>query len=187
LRNHLQPGQILVSVAAGVRLRVLAEHVPPGVRVVRAMPNVGAALGASMTALVAGAGADTGIEEARAVFSAIGEVALLADESQLDAATALAASGPAFLLLALEALADGGVQAGLPRDIARRMASQAMKATALLAQESGKHTAELKDSIASPAGTTMAGLSVLEARGTRGAFLDAVDAATRRARELGEK
>jgi pyrroline-5-carboxylate reductase len=183
----LLPNQNIISLAAGVRFSSMQPSLPPGVRLVRAMPNTAAAVGMSMTALVAASGGEVGLEVAQKLFSAIGEVVVLSEEALLDPTTALAASGPAFLYLILEALADGGVKAGLPRDAARMMAAQTMKGAAQMAIQSGRHTAELKDSVTSPAGTTAAGLAVLEARGVRGALIDAVDAASKRAKELGEK
>jgi pyrroline-5-carboxylate reductase len=183
----LMPGQTIISLAAGVRFASMQPKLPAGVRLVRAMPNTAAAVGMSMTALVAASASEAGLELAQKLFSAIGEVVVLSEEALLDPTTALSASGPAFLYLILEALADGGVKAGLPREAARVMAAQTMKGAAQMALQSGRHTADLKDSVTSPAGTTAAGLAVLESRGVRGALIEAIDAASRRAKELGEK
>ena len=183
----LLPNQNVISLAAGVRFASMQTKLPAGVRLVRAMPNTAAAVGMSVTALVSAPGGEVGLEVAQKLFSAIGEVVVLSEEALLDPATALGASGPAFMYLILEALADGGVKAGLPRDAARMMAAQTMKGAAQMALQSGRHTADLKDSVTSPAGTTSAGLAVLESRGVRGALIEAIDAASKRAKELGEK
>lgn len=175
-----------ISIAAGVRLATIAAALPAGARVVRAMPNTPALVRAAATATVAGA--ETTARDravARAVFESVGAVWEAPDETMLDAVTGVSGSGPAYVFVFLEALADAGVRAGLPRDAAHRLACQTVLGAARLALESGLHLGELKDRVTSPGGTTIAGLARLEAGGLRAAVHDAVEAATRRSRELG--
>lgn len=175
-----------VSIAAGLSLAKLASELPAGARVVRAMPNTPALVRAGATAYAANAAAtpaDRAI--AQALFESVGLAWEAPDEALLDAVTGLSGSGPAYVFVFLEALADAGVRAGLPRDAAHRLACQTVLGAARLAIESGLHPGQLKDRVTSPGGTTIAGLARLEAGGLRAAVLDAVEAATRRSRELG--
>lgn len=175
-----------ISIAAGVSLAKLAAELPAGARVVRAMPNTPALVRAGATAFAANAAAtaeDRAV--AQALFESVGLVWEAPDESLLDAVTGLSGSGPAYVFVFLEALADAGVRAGLPRDAAHRLACQTVLGSARLALESGLHPGQLKDRVTSPGGTTIAGLARLEAGGLRSAVHDAVEAATRRSRELG--
>jgi pyrroline-5-carboxylate reductase len=175
-----------VSIAAGVSLARLAAALPAGARIVRAMPNTPALVRAGATAWVAGAAATAEDRAAAgALFACAGSAWEAPDESLLDAVTGLSGSGPAYVFVFLEALADAGVRMGLPRDVAQRLAIQTVLGAAQLARDSGAHPAQLKDRVASPGGTTIAGLARLEAGGFRAAVLDAVEAATRRSRELG--
>jgi pyrroline-5-carboxylate reductase len=176
-----------ISIAAGVSLAALAAHLPAGARVVRAMPNTPALVRAGATAYAANANAKAAdLALAEAVFESVGLVWRAPDEGLLDAVTGLSGSGPAYVFVFLEALGDAGVRAGLPRDAAYRLAFQTVYGAARLALESELHPGELKDRVTSPGGTTIAGLARLEAGGFRAAILDAVEAATRRSRELGE-
>ena len=175
-----------VSIAAGVPLRTLAAHLPPGARIVRAMPNTPALVRAGATAFVANAAAGPADRAAaRRLFEAVGYAWEAPHEAQLDAVTGLSGSGPAYVFVFLEALADAGVAAGLPRDAAYQLAFHTVHGAAKLALETGRHPGSLKDQVTSPGGTTIAGLERLEAAGFRAALYAAVDAATRRARELG--
>ncbi|HSJ96214.1 MAG TPA: pyrroline-5-carboxylate reductase [Myxococcota bacterium] len=175
-----------VSIAAGVSLAKLAAELPAGARVVRAMPNTPALVRAGATAFTANAAASAADRAvACALFESVGLAWEAPDEAMLDAVTGLSGSGPAYVFVFLEALADAGVRAGLPRDAAHRLACQTVLGSARLALESGLHPGQLKDRVTSPGGTTIAGLARLEAGGLRAAILDAVEAATRRSRELG--
>src|SRR5690606_36923570 len=154
--------------------------------VVRAMPNTPALVRAGATAYAANAAATPADRAvAQALFESVGFAWEAPDEALLDAVTGLSGSGPAYVFVFLEALADAGVRAGLPRDAAHRLACQTVLGAARLALETGLHPGQLKDRVTSPGGTTIAGLARLEAGGLRAAVLDAVEAATRRSRELG--
>ncbi|HTY19442.1 MAG TPA: pyrroline-5-carboxylate reductase [Myxococcota bacterium] len=175
-----------ISIAAGVSLARLAADLPPGARIVRAMPNTPALVRAGATAFAANPSATAADRAtAKAIFESVGFAWEAPDEALLDAVTGLSGSGPAYVFVFLEALADAGVRAGLPRDAAHRLACQTVLGAAKLALESGQHPGQLKDRVTSPGGTTIAGLARLEAGGFRAAVLEAVDAAARRSRELG--
>jgi pyrroline-5-carboxylate reductase len=176
-----------VSIAAGVPLRRLADALPAGARIVRAMPNTPALVRAGATALSAGetcSGEDR--SRARALFETVGAVWEAPAEELLDAVTGLSGSGPAYVFVFLEALSDAGVRVGLPRDAASLLACQTVLGAARLVLETGGHPAQLKDQVTSPGGTTIAGLERLEAGGLRAAVYEAVAAATARSRELGK-
>jgi pyrroline-5-carboxylate reductase len=177
----------LVSIAAGVTLQQLAQGLGGACRLVRVMPNTPCLVGASASAFAPGPSATA--EDVRLVerlLSAVGRAVQL-PEKLLDAVTGLSGSGPAFVYLVIEALSDGGVRMGLPREVATMLAAQTVLGAARMVLETGEHPAVLKDKVASPAGTTIAGLHALERGGVRAAFLDAVVAATRRASELGRQ
>jgi pyrroline-5-carboxylate reductase len=177
--------KLVISVAAGVRIAALAERLPENTRIVRAMPNAAALVGQSATALCAGPHASAAdLELSRGLFDAVGRSVVL-DEIHLDAVTGLSGSGPAYAMLIVEALADGGVRMGLPRDVAQTLATQTLLGSAQLLLESGEHPALWKDRVMSPGGTTAAGLKALERCGVRHALAQAVEQATLRARELG--
>ncbi len=187
LGTALSPGVLVVSIAAGVPLAVLEALLPAGTRVVRAMPNTAAMALAGATALAAGSHATKAdVETARGLFEAVGS-AVVVDEPLLDAVTGLSGSGPAYVMLVIEALADGGVKMGLPRDAALGLAAQTVYGSAKLLLETGEHPGRLKDMVTSPGGTAIAGLHTLEAGGLRTTLIDAVENATRRSIELGEK
>jgi pyrroline-5-carboxylate reductase len=182
--NHPNPTQLVISILAGVDT-VRLERAFPNQPVVRAMPNTPATVGAGMTAIAAGNCIQPqDLALATKIFQAVGEVVTV-PESLMDAVTGLSGSGPAYVAIAIEALADGGVAAGLPRAIADQLALQTVIGTAQLLNESGLHPAQLKDRVTSPGGTTIAGVTKLEQAGFRSALIEAVIAAARRSRELG--
>lgn len=177
--------QLVISVAAGVPLVALEARLPPGTHVVRSMPNTAAIVLAGATAIAPGTHAtDEDVAVARALFRAVGEVVTL-EEAQLDAVTGLSGSGPAYVMVMIEALADGGVKVGLHRDTALLLAAQTVFGSAKLLLETGEHPGRLKDMVTSPGGTAIAGLHTLESGGLRRTLIDAVEAATTRAAELG--
>jgi pyrroline-5-carboxylate reductase len=182
----VRPDQLMISVAAGVPVEALEARLPPGSRVVRAMPNTPATVQAGATAIAAGAHASADdLRIARELFEAVGRVVVL-DEALLDAVTGLSGSGPAYLMLVIDALADGGVKVGLQRDTALLLAAQTVFGSAKLLLETGEHPGRLKDMVTSPGGTAIAGLHALESGGLRKTLIDAVEVATKRSVELGE-
>ncbi len=186
IKDPVTPSQVLVSIAAGVPLSDLQAGLGARARVVRVMPNTPALVGACAAAYALGRAATP--SDARLVqrlFSAVG-LAFEVKESLLDAVTGLSGSGPAYACLVIEALSDGGVAAGLPRDIATRLAAQTLLGTARLVLEAGLHPGVLKDMVASPGGTTIEGLHQLEKGGLRGALMNAVRAAAERSKQLGQ-
>ncbi len=179
--------QLVVSVAAGVPVAAMEARLPQGTHVVRTMPNTPATALAGATAIAAGTHAtEDDLDVARALFSAVGRVVTL-DETLLDAVTGLSGSGPAYVMLMIEALADGGVKVGLHRDTALLLAAQTVYGSAKLLLETGEHPGRLKDMVTSPGGTAIAGLHTLESGGLRRTLIDAVEAATTRAAQLGEQ
>ncbi len=176
---------LLVSIATGVPIRFLESRMPAGVRVVRSMPNTPAIVAAGATAIAAGTHAtDADLRLAKSLFDGIGRTTVL-EESLLDAVTGLSGSGPAYVMVMIEALADGGVKVGLHRDTALLLAAQTVYGSAKLLLETGEHPGRLKDMVTSPGGTAIAGLHTLEAGGLRRTLIDAVESATRRSEELG--
>ncbi|MDP9036274.1 MAG: pyrroline-5-carboxylate reductase [Myxococcota bacterium] len=183
--GDVRPDQLVVSVAAGVPINALEARLPGGSRVVRAMPNTPATVLAGATAISGGAHArDDDLRIARELFEAVGRVVVL-DEALLDAVTGLSGSGPAYAMVIIDALADGGVKVGLHRDTALLLAAQTMFGAAKLLLETGEHPGRLKDMVTSPGGTAIAGLHTLESGALRKTLIDAVEAATKRSAELG--
>lgn len=183
--GEVRADQLVVSVAAGVPLEALEGRLPAGSRVVRAMPNMPATVQAGATAIAGGthASADD-LRIARELFDAVGRTVVL-EETLLDAVTGLSGSGPAYLMLIIEALADGGVKVGLHRDTALLLAAQTVFGSAKLLLETGEHPGRLKDMVTSPGGTAIVGLHTLESGALRKTLIDAVEAATKRSVELG--
>lgn len=183
----LGEGALVVSIAAGVPIEAIEARLPQGARVIRAMPNTAAIALEAATAIAPGAHATPAdIEVARALFEAVGRCVVL-DETLLDAVTGLSGSGPAYVMVIIEALADGGVKVGLGRDTALLLAAQTVYGAAKLQLETGEHPGRLKDMVTSPGGTAIAGLHTLESGGLRRTLIDAVEAAATRSAELGDQ
>jgi pyrroline-5-carboxylate reductase len=175
---------LLVSIAAGVRIQSIMDQAPGAQRVIRAMPNMPVLVREGITALSwGGTLSDEDKDIARTVFQAVGRVIPI-EERLMDAVTGLSGSGPAYVFQAIEALADGGVKMGLPRQTAEVLAAQTVLGAARMVLESGDHPAKLKDRVASPGGTTIAGLHRLEEGRFRATLMGAVEAATKRSQEL---
>jgi len=186
IAGKLGEAKLLVSVAAGVPLSRLESHLTQGARVVRVMPNIPCVVGAGAAGFAGGAHATAAdLEKVAAILNSFG-IGLPVEEKYLDAVTGLSGSGPAYVFLFIEALADGGVQVGLSRDVALKLALQTVYGAAKMALESTKHLGELKDEVTSPGGTTIAGLHALEQKGFKGTVMDAVLSATKRSQELGK-
>ena len=183
--DQLTPGALVVSIAAGVDTEAIESAITDGVRVVRAMPNTPALVGAGATAIAAGKHAsEADLATAKALFDAVG-ITVVLDETHLDAVTGLSGSGPAYIFLILEALSDAGVKVGLSRRSAQLLAAQTVLGSAKMLLETDEHVGRLKDMVTSPGGTAIAGLHTLEEGGLRTTLINAVETATKRARELG--
>ncbi|KAH1131706.1 hypothetical protein J1N35_003084 [Gossypium stocksii] len=186
LRPLLSKKKLLVSIAAGVKLKDLEEWAGHG-RFIRVMPNTPSAVGMGASVMsLGGAATEQDGELVGKLFGVVGKT-WKADEKLFDAVTGLSGSGPAYIYLAIEALADGGVAAGLPRELALGLASQTVLGAAAMAVQSGKHPGQLKDDVTSPGGTTIAGIHELEKNGFRGTLINAVVAAAKRSQELSKK
>lgn len=184
---NLKPQALMISIAAGVRLSALEARLPETAKLVRAMPNTPAMVLAGATAIAPGTHATAeDLKLAKRLFNMVGKTVVL-EESLLDAVTGLSGSGPAYVMLIIEALADGGVKVGLHRETALLLAAQAVYGSAKLLIETGEHPGRLKDMVTSPGGTAIAGLHTLESGALRKTLMDAVENATRRADELGEQ
>jgi pyrroline-5-carboxylate reductase len=182
----ISPDALVISIAAGVPVAAIQARLAGGTRVVRAMPNTPALVDAAATAIAGGEHArESDLEDAKRIFDAIGLTVIL-EESQLDAVTGLSGSGPAYVFLILEALSDAGVKVGLSRRTAQLLAAQTVLGSAKLLLETNEHPGRLKDMVTSPGGTAITGLHTLEHGGVRTTLMNAVEAATRRSRELGE-
>ncbi len=182
--SFITPEHLVISVAAGVSIITLEEKLPQGVPVIRVMPNVPALIGEGMTVLTLGSKATQEEQRlANLLFSSLGKVLTL-EEKFMDAVTGLSGSGPAYMAIMLDALADGGVKMGLSRQVALELAVQTMLGTAKMIQSTGEHPALFKERVFSPAGTTVSGVHVLEKCGMRGILISAVEAAAKRSEEL---
>lgn len=180
----LAPGALVLSIAASTRLAAIEDALGKKAAVVRAMPNTPAKIGAGITALCRGRWvSDRQLALAERIFRTVGR-AVVVDEKHMDAVTGLSGSGPAFIYIILEALAEAGVNVGLPRDIATELAAQTTFGAAKMVLETGAHPALLKDEVTTPAGCTVDGILELEAGGLRITLLKAVKKAAERAKEL---
>ena len=185
LREIVAPPQLVVSVLAGASTARIETCFAAPVAVVRAMPNTPSLVGAGAAAICGGAHANAeDLRKARALFEAVG-LCVTVPENQMDAVVGVSGSGPAYVFAFIEAMADGGVRAGLPRALAQQLAAQTVMGAAKMLLESGEHPGVLKDRVASPGGTTIAALHELERGALRGIVMNAVLAASDRSRELG--
>jgi pyrroline-5-carboxylate reductase len=186
LKNDITHRHLVVSIAAGIPIRFIESRLQEGVRIIRVMPNTPCLIGASATAFALGKNAtDADGQLVFQLFHAVGKVFQL-DEKYLDAVTGLSGSGPAYVYMVIEALSDGGVKMGLPRDVATTLAAQTVMGAAKMVLETGQHPSQLKDAVTSPGGTTIEGISKLEECGLRSAMINAVEAATLKSKKLGE-
>ena len=184
LKPLVTPDHLIISIAAGISLATMADGLGPGRRLARVMSNTPALVGAGASAYCLGSEARPEDETlVRTFMEAVG-TAYPIPETLMDAVTGLSGSGPAFVYAIIEALSDGGVKVGLPREIATALAAQTVVGAARMVLETGQHPGFLKDQVASPGGTTIAGLHALERGALRATLMDAVEAAARRSAEL---
>lgn len=186
IRDVVKPDQLMISIVAGIESTYIRDRIGKNNPVIRVMPNIAATVDAAASAL---AGCDPVNDDhyrtAEAIFGAVGQVVRV-QEHLLDAVTGLSGSGPAYIYMIIEALCDGGVKMGLPRDIAMTLAVQTVVGAAKLVSESGNHPARLRDQVATPGGTTIAAIHELEERGLRATLISAVVKATEQSRALNE-
>ena len=184
ISGSLKPSQILVSVAASVSTNFIEKHLASPVPVIRAMPNTPCLLKVGMTGIAPGKNATREhLGLAKFIFDSVGRTVMV-DEKHMDAITGLSASGPAFIYIIIESLAEAGVKVGLPRDIATELAAQTVLGAGSMVLQTGEHPAKLKDTVTTPAGCTIDGILELEDGGLRVTLIKAVVKATQRAKEL---
>ena len=187
VKSVLEGKHLIISVAAGYPISRIGAHLKAKARIVRAMPNTPSSVLAGVTALSFGPRlAEEDQQIARIIFESVGKVVVV-EERLMDAVTGLSGSGPAYVYLMIEALADGGVKMGLSRQVAELLAAQTVLGSARMLIESGEHPGQLKDRVASPGGTTIAGIHKLEEGHLRATLIAAVEAATKRSQELGRE
>lgn len=186
IKSVVNKDKLFISIVAGVRTTSIQKGFGKKIRLIRTMPNTPAIVQAGITAIAKPQSCDEGVFGlATELFSSIGEIVIV-NEELLDAVTGLSGSGPAYIFLIIEALSDAGVKMGLSRDVATLLAAQTIFGSAKLLLETKEHPGKLKDMVTSPGGTTIAGIHVLEKSNVRAAIIDAVEAATRRSKELGK-
>jgi pyrroline-5-carboxylate reductase len=185
--SALDGSKLVISIAAGVPLTAIESLIPKDLPLIRAMPNLCVAVQEGATALCAGSHAGKeDVDQAMTIFSSVGRCVLLKEHHLMDAVTGLSGSGPAYIFVLMDALSDAGVKMGLSRQQARILSAQTVLGAAKMVLETQYHPGELKDMVTSPGGTAIAGLHALEKGGLRAAVTHAVEAATRRAQQLGE-
>jgi pyrroline-5-carboxylate reductase len=185
IASSLSRRQLVISIAAGVATATIRRELGKDVRLIRVMPNTPALVLEGATAIAKAQGLEAGdLETAQEIFGAVGKVVIL-DEELMDAVTGLSGSGPAYVAVVIESLADGGVKMGLDRTTAMTLATQTVLGAAKLLLETGVHPGSLKDMVSSPGGTSITGIAALEEGGIRTTFITAVERATQRSRELG--
>lgn len=187
IERAVTPEKLVISIMAGIPCAKIEANLPPGCRVIRAMPNTPALIGAGATAVCQGrkASADD-LDIARQIFALVG-VAVSVEEKLMDAVTGLSGSGPAYVFTFIEALSDAGVKNGLPRDVSAQLAAQTVLGAARMVVETGEHPTLLKEKVTSPGGTTIAALHTLEVGTFRGTVMNAVETATLKSKELAGK
>lgn len=187
IKGGVTSDKLVISIMAGIPSSKIEANLVPGCRVIRAMPNTPGLIGAGATAVCPGRNASPDdLALARQIFALIG-VAVSVDEKLMDAVTGLSGSGPAYVFIFIEALADAGVKNGLPRDVAAQLAAQTVLGAARMVVETGEHPALLKEKVTSPGGTTIAALHALECGSFRAVVMNAVEAAGNRSKELAGK
>jgi len=185
--DQLDMSKVIISIAAGVPLRAIESLLNKQLRLIRVMPNIAASVKESATAVAAGkhAGKED-IELAMVIFNSVGKSVFLRENYLMDAITGLSGSGPAYIFIIVDALADAGVKMGLSRKDAQYLAAQTVLGAAKMLMETREHPGQLKDRVTSPGGTAIAGIHTLEKGGLRTTLINAVEAATQRSKELGE-
>ena len=187
IADYVDESKLVISIAAGVKISVIQQGLHPATRIIRTMPNVAALVHAGAAAISRGQHAtDYDVQTAQAIFHAVGE-AVLVEEKLMDAVTGLSGSGPGYVFAIINALIDGGVKVGLPRNIATTLVMHTVYGAAKMMIDTGEHPVKLRDMVTSPGGTTITGIHALEQGGLNATLIDAVDAATPRSQELGEK
>jgi pyrroline-5-carboxylate reductase len=185
--DQLDMSKLVISIAAGVPLRAIESLLQKELRLIRVMPNIAASVKESATALSAGKHArKEDVELAMAIFNSVGKAVFLRENYLMDAITGLSGSGPAYIFIIVDALADAGVKMGLSRKDSQFLAAQTVMGAAKMLMETGEHPGQLKDRVTSPGGTAIAGIHTLEKGGLRTTLINAVEAATQRSKELGE-
>jgi len=185
--DQLDMSKVVISIAAGVPLRAIESLLHKELRLIRVMPNIAASVKESATALSAGKHArKEDVELAMAIFNSVGKAVFLRENYLMDAITGLSGSGPAYIFIIVDALADAGVKMGLSRKDAQFLAAQTVLGAAKMLIETREHPGQLKDRVTSPGGTAIAGIHTLEKGGLRTTLINAVEAATQRSKELGE-
>jgi pyrroline-5-carboxylate reductase len=186
IKGNVRPHHLIVSIAAGISIAYIQRRLQEGIRIIRVMPNAPALVKQGCSAISPGRYANSDdLEMVKGIFGSVGEIVIV-EEKWMDVVTALSGSGPAYFLLIIEALTEGGVKMGLPREISQALTLNTLIGTAILMKETKKHPAILKEMVTSPGGTTIAGLHEMEKGGIRGILMSAIDIATQRSRELGQ-
>src|SRR3990172_9327459 len=188
IKDHINKEHLIISIAAGISIAFISDILEgKNLKIIRVMPNTPALVKEGISAIAAGKNvSDEELETANSILNAVGKTVLL-EEHYLDAVTGLSGSGPAYIFLIIESLIEGGVAVGLARDIAKELVLQTVAGSVSMIKATGKHLGELRDMVTSPGGTTVAGLKVLEDKKVRYALIKAVEAATKRANQLGRK
>ncbi len=185
--DGLNMDKLVISIAAGVSLTAIESKLNKQLRLIRVMPNICAAVGMSASAIAAGKHIQDGdIELSKAILDSVGKTFLVGENDLMDAITGLSGSGPAYIFLIIDAMADAGVKVGLSRRDSLALAAQTVSGAAQMLLKTGDHPGQLKDKVTSPGGTAIAGLHTLEKGGLRTTIINAVEAATNRSRELGK-